>query len=167
MAIRGIAALGTIVLLLGGCGTQPAQPTRATVETPPKMSCPKPAGDLGDPLHTGGGAGFVPDGAVSALMCVTDDGNGLPTESSERGPLLEHHVDDLVTTLDDLPAYRRGNTRCVRPAQAPVYDLVLGYPDGDQVVVTMQSRCGGIARVGDEFRAEATGGSRTTGGWAS
>lgn len=121
---------------------------REDAHAPPAARCPKPSRDIGDPRDTGDGS-LVPAGAVWAELC----GYAVRPHREAERTTLDRGVGRLVALLNDLPAY--GTSAGCTGESGPTYRLVLGYPNGRQVVVSFESFGCGIARSGDEYRQGA------------
>lgn len=166
MNTRQLGAIAAVVavLTIGGCGTQQTESAAnaGRAETKPRPvadadrpdpTCPERAGKHGDPKHTGDGE-LVPTGATVATLCQTPASHDPERSKDPTKPLgtLDRDVERLVSSLNHLPAYGHDPGRACTLELGPRYDLVLGYPDGRQITLTIDGSSCGHVRYGDEYR---------------
>jgi hypothetical protein len=151
------AGIGIPQLLSGGPGGgKDGDTTVATDRDSVALSCPKPSGGPGTPKTSGRGS-LVPEGAVAARFCegLPDPKRAVPADSALTATTITQGADQLVAAVNRLGPVTAGEA-CPMDLGA-TYDLVLGYPDGREVVVSFEAFGCGTARSGDEYRDGARG----------
>lgn len=141
----------------GQAGSESAEDSGAMrLANPWYPKCPERAGELGTPKVSKDRA-LVPEGAIAARLCV-ERPKHLPTADKEAArrttELVDRGVGRLVEKLNQLPPYDPDTVSdsCGR-ADVLSYDLVLGYPSGREVVVTVrESDCALVARSVEAYR---------------
>lgn len=159
--IAGITSAVVLLAAIGGFawanqGGDPGNNGKTVVANEPKadeldLTCEPPSGGTGNPKVTEGKP-FVREGALAARLCPAVKGDPL-SDQALLALRLHDNVDQLVTTLNKLPAFNPA-AFCTME-MGPTYDLLLVYGDGKKVTVTFSASGCGVAKSGAEYRMDA------------
>lgn len=153
-AFRAVAAVITVIVVVG---TAPKASGAERIAAP--KLCPTPSGGAAEVTPAQSGASqpgpIVPTGAIRLRLCpgvAADDIAGRQFVPPIPPDTLVRHVDRVVSRLNSLNAYNGTMVLCQGVFGDYAYDVILGYPNGRQVVAHVNTGSCGRVQVGAEHR---------------